>query len=89
VFLIFICHCKLNSDLDIFKISLRNDSDAIWLEKDVFIDLAGTDEAKVFVTEKWWSQIKVIALETAVLDFVTIDFHLAFIFTDSRLSNLC
>lgn len=35
-----------------------NDSESMWLEKDVFLHVAGTDEAKVYVTDKWWSQTK-------------------------------
>lgn len=35
-----------------------NHAESMWLEKDVFLNLAGTDEARVFVTNKWWSQTK-------------------------------
>lgn len=41
--------------------SLETDTskrDAIWLEKDVMVPLAGTNTAFVFQTNKWWSQIK-------------------------------
>jgi mannose-1-phosphate guanylyltransferase len=32
--------------------------DAIWLEKDVIVPLAGTNTAYVFQTRNWWSQVK-------------------------------
>jgi len=32
--------------------------DAIWLEKDVMVPLAGTNSAFVYQTSNWWSQIK-------------------------------
>jgi len=32
--------------------------DAIWLEKDVIVPLAGTNTAYVFQTKNWWSQVK-------------------------------
>jgi len=32
--------------------------DAIWLEKDVIVPLAGTGTAYVFQTNNWWSQVK-------------------------------
>eukprot|EP00088_Acartia_fossae_P040057 TRINITY_DN4169_c0_g1_i1.p1 TRINITY_DN4169_c0_g1~~TRINITY_DN4169_c0_g1_i1.p1 ORF type:complete len:426 (+),score=90.60 TRINITY_DN4169_c0_g1_i1:46-1323(+) len=32
--------------------------DAIWLEKDLMVPLAGTNKAYVFQTTNWWSQIK-------------------------------
>jgi len=32
--------------------------EAMWLEKDILMPLAGTNQVKIYVTSNWWSQIK-------------------------------
>lgn len=32
--------------------------EAMWLEKDILMPLAGSNQVKVYVTNQWWSQIK-------------------------------
>ncbi|XP_023328485.1 mannose-1-phosphate guanyltransferase alpha [Eurytemora carolleeae] len=36
----------------------KDGRDAIWLEKDVMVPLAGTNTSYVYLTNNWWSQVK-------------------------------
>ena len=45
----------------VFKAKQSENSDQMWLEKDILMPLAGTKQVKVFVTTNWWSQIKTAA----------------------------